>query len=234
MLTDDRLLEIQIETLFRVRGDGRLLDVNETDGPPAPRFFLGRTLAGNVARYRHDLSDDLVASLDRLVSAEPVAPALTGEPPPGLDAMRTVLRAAADISHEWRGPAYRFPDPLPTAAVPTVAVRAENAAVLRGPFALMAEWLDEIQPCLAVVIEGAAVALCHAARRSPLAAEAGVETLPDHRAKGYGAAVVAAWAGAVRREGLLPLYSTSWDNAASRALAARLGLVLYGDDVHLG
>ena len=31
-----------------------------------------------------------------------------------------------------------------------------------------------------------------------------------------------------------PLYSTSWDNEASRAVARRLGLLLIGEDWHLG
>jgi hypothetical protein len=35
----------------------------------------------------------------------------------------------------------------------------------------------------------------------------------------------------VRRENRIPLYSTSWDNAASRGVARRLGLVLYGADL---
>jgi hypothetical protein len=38
---------------------------------------------------------------------------------------------------------------------------------------------------------------------------------------------------AMRRAGLIPLYRTSWDNAALLEVARRLGLVLYGEDFHL-
>jgi len=31
----------------------------------------------------------------------------------------------------------------------------------------------------------------------------------------------------------VPLYSTSWENQASRRLAARLGLVHFGADLHI-
>jgi GNAT superfamily N-acetyltransferase len=239
VLDDARLLAVQVETLFRVRGDGRLLAVNEAGGPqpgdpPAPRFFLGRTRRGNVARYRDDLPEDVVRELDNLAAREPVPPDLDGEPSVRYDEFRLVLRCHAEISREWRGPAYRFPEgepgPLPH---PAVEVAERNAALLDGPFAWARALLPEIRPCLAVVRDGAAVALCHSSRRSALAAEAGVETLPDHRGRGYGAAVVAAWASAVRREGLVPLYSTSWDNAASRALARRLNLILYAEDWHV-
>ena len=37
----------------------------------------------------------------------------------------------------------------------------------------------------------------------------------------------------VRRRGLLPLYSTSWDNVASQGVARRLQLPLVGVDFHL-
>jgi hypothetical protein len=41
------------------------------------------------------------------------------------------------------------------------------------------------------------------------------------------------WARAVRALGAEPLYSTSWQNAASRAVARKLGLVLYGTDLSI-
>jgi hypothetical protein len=45
--------------------------------------------------------------------------------------------------------------------------------------------------------------------------------------------VTAAWAQAVRKSGRIPLYSCSWSNAASLAVAAKLGLVPYASDFNL-
>lgn len=70
------------------------------------------------------------------------------------------------------------------------------------------------------------------ARMTPHAHEAGVETHPEFRGRAHAARAVRAWARAVRELDRIPLYSTSWENKASRALAARLGLLRYEPDLH--
>ncbi len=93
--------------------------------------------------------------------------------------------------------------------------------------------LAPFQPLVVARVGAATVAVCHAARRSPTAVEAGVATLPGHRRRGYGAAVAARWAEEVRRLGLVQLSSCSWENAASLGVARRLGLQPYAADWHL-
>ena len=80
---------------------------------------------------------------------------------------------------------------------------------------------------------GTPVSACFSSRTSAGASEAGVETLPEFRRRGYASAVTAAWARHVRAAGRVPLYSTSWDNLASQHVARRLGLLLYGADLHI-
>ena len=41
--------------------------------------------------------------------------------------------------------------------------------------------------------------------------------------------LAAGWAAAVRQQGILPLYSTSWDNLASQGIARSLGMIAYAD-----
>lgn len=57
-----------------------------------------------------------------------------------------------------------------------------------------------------------------------------METLPAFRGRGLATAAVACWGRAVQRSGRTALYSTSWENAASRAIAKKLSAVLYGED----
>jgi len=71
-------------------------------------------------------------------------------------------------------------------------------------------------------------------RTDPRAAhEAGVETLPEFRGNGFAKEVTAGWARAVDALGAIPMYSTSWQNTASQAVAKKLGLICYGAEFHI-
>jgi predicted GNAT family acetyltransferase len=80
---------------------------------------------------------------------------------------------------------------------------------------------------MAVLEGGAPVSICFCARSSEVAAEAGLETAAAFRRRGYGSCVTAAWAAMIRASGRIPLYSTSWTNEASLAVARTLELLAY-------
>jgi GNAT superfamily N-acetyltransferase len=149
-------------------------------------------------------------------------------PPP----YEAIVSRSGPIQRMWAGPAFHFPSAiLPSSRA--VVVAEANAAILRPH---LSSWLDAIaiyRPMLALTVGGEAVAVCASVRTTAVAHEAGVETAPDYRGRGYATAVVAAWANAVRQMGATPLYSTSWQNVASRALARKLGLRLFGVDLHI-
>ncbi len=230
-MTDLELLNRQVGTLFSLDGAGRLRCVNEPGEPRAPRFFLGRTTAGNVWRFRHDLPAEVVAALEALARLEPVPHALE----PGVTyfaALRDVLEEHGPVRQIWSGPAYRFSE-TPSPASETVRVTDANAAVLESGFPELRANLSACAPCVAALQGGQAVSVCCSARTSVGAAEAGLETLAEYRGRGYAAAVVSGWAAAVREGGKTPLYSTAWENEASRGVARRLGLVLYATDLSI-
>jgi hypothetical protein len=91
----------------------------------------------------------------------------------------------------------------------------------------VAEEIPGRSPIVAVLEDGHAVSACFSARRSDVAAEAGLETAQAFRGRGLGPRVTSAWALAIRAAGLTPLYSTSWDNDASLAVARKLRLHAY-------
>lgn len=79
------------------------------------------------------------------------------------------------------------------------------------------------RPVIGVVVNRQLVAVAHSSRRTTLACELGVGTLPEYRRRGYGLAVTVLWTAAVKGEGLVPIYSALAENAPSLALADAAG-----------
>ena len=225
------LMRVHIEALFTQDVHGDLVRVNEPNGVPAPRFFFGRTAAGDVWRFRHDVEPDVRTEIEAVIGSD----AHRGG---GVDSSidptpyQAILSRSAPIERTELGPAYSFPDHLPKAGD---AIRAtnDNAELLTRH---LAPWLPDVQlsqPMFVVACDGHAVVVCGSVRQTGEAYEAGVETALAYRGRGYAARAVAAWAGGVRALGRVPLYSTSWQNAASQAVAGKLALIRFGSDLHI-
>ncbi len=227
---DDRdLMGIHADTCFTYNARGRMLRTNEPrdqERRPAPRLFLGRTTAGHVVRTGAVTPGALARRLEAIIDRHPPAGDLHA-PLAALTAVREALTAHAPITAEGDGPAYRFPEPL---ARPhgSVHLTDANRALARETYPWLYDEIDDWQPCVAVVRDGAAVSVCFSSRMGAVAAAAGVETLPAFRGYGYAVAVTAAWGAAVREVGRIPLYSTDWENSASRSVARRVGLIMFG------
>jgi GNAT superfamily N-acetyltransferase len=132
----------------------------------------------------------------------------------------------------FHGPAFTFPETDVALPRGPVAAVVSDESVLHRHFRGWApgEIAAGRAPVLALLEDGHAVSICFCARRSDAAAEAGLETAPAYRRRGFAKRVTAAWARAVRESGRAPLYSTSWNNVESLAVARRLGLTLYACD----
>lgn len=126
---------------------------------------------------------------------------------------------------------FTFPPTIP--APSDVVVITDLALLERHLRGWTADELPERSPILGIVEDGHAVSVCFCARRSQVAAEAGLETAVNFRDRGFGTRVTAAWAQAIRDSGRLPLYSTSWSNGASLAVARKLKLSACGSDWNL-
>ena len=224
------LLRYHIEALFTHDAAGQLVRGNEPNGPPAPRFFLGLTSDGPVWRFRHDVQPDDRIALEGVIRAarlenqaldSPIDPAPYEE----------ILGRSNPVQKTWLGPAFTFPTELATTEA--ILITPENANILEP---LLAPWLPDVTasaPLFAATVDGVAVSVCGSVRRTDFGHEAGVETSPNHRRHGYAAQVVTAWARAVREIHRVPLYSTSWKNEASRAVARKLGLAQFANDLHM-
>ncbi|MCL2833194.1 MAG: GNAT family N-acetyltransferase [Treponema sp.] len=256
VLSPQELMNLQVGALFTYDSNGRTLTLDEPwDGHrPAPRFYLGRTVDGKiVVRFRHDVEDTLAAELEQIAKDEPAAAVFDCEETEfrGLPKFRDKYLQLLGQKEYSAGPCW-----LVAAGARAPNCSEAGAGGLAGPeksisilitrdnidqFKLDSqikpekgfEWLrDEIdtaEPCAGLIIEGRLVSQCRSVRRSPKAHEAGLETLPDYRGRGYAAIVTAGWAAAVRDLGALPFYTTSWNNTGSRSVARKLGLYYYGN-----
>ena len=218
---------LQLGTLYRFNEHGRLVSTLEPDNPPAPAFVLIRDAQRAVWAMHQDLSPSVAETLAAWAADE--GPLIHPEDPPVHAAQyQETLGGPVEA-----GPAFRFPRDL---AHPADVVRIPDRAVLARHFGGGSgdNTLEDRQPVMGILRENAAVSVCFSARWGREAAEAGVETAEAARGQGLAPCVVAAWAAAVREAGRVPLYSTSWRNAASRRVAAKLGLIFYAADWSIG
>jgi hypothetical protein len=218
--------DLHLRTLFVLDDEGRIVAAREPGAGRGPLFFLTRSSTACAWAVRRDVAPELARQLDLLAQQEPPASDPRAEP---VFAERYVSLIEQERHVPIKcsgGPAFVFPDVLAhSGAVLVIDDEQLLAHNFRG-------WVPgEIAagraPVLAVLADGHPVSVCFCARRSEVAAEAGVDTATPYRGRGLAARVTAAWALAVRASGRIPLYSTSWTNEASLAVARKLRLVLY-------
>ncbi len=218
--------DLHLRTLFLLDSDGRIRGTREPDPDPGPRFSLIRGRASCAWAVRADVAPAVAEELDGLAREEPPVADFSDAP---VHAERYRALAGGEV---YSGPAFTFPE---TVEQPAATVLVNEVQLLARHFS---GWTDaEIpgrSPVVAVVEDGDAVSVCFCARRSDAAAEAGLETAEAFRGRGLGPQVAAGWALAVRASGRIPLYSASWANGASLAVARKLGLVVYACGWSLG
>jgi hypothetical protein len=227
------LARMHANALYVHDANNRLLRVNEPDPDgPAPRFFMVRTTSGNLWRTRYDLPADLATELERVAADEPVISDLSEQTEPcrHLAQYTELLKQHAPLSSIDTGPAYYLPELPPPTGTGTVTITPANLTLLDAYFPFARSRHAELGPVVVRVMEGVAVAACFSARITAQVAEAGVYTVERYRGRGYAVEVVRGWAAGIRATGRLPLYSTSWENMASQAVAAKLGAAPYGLD----
>ncbi len=230
------LAGLHLDLLYE-RDDAGLMLRSRDPTVPAPWFHLMRTTEGNHWSLSAALSGQQRDRLQEALAAEPVIADL-GElerRPPLLDGIRGMLAEVPSAAEEYRGPAFAF------GSAPTVLGGAAELLADPRDVLTVAElgWIREVALAEHPLSgarnpSGEVVAVCHSARSTAAAAEAGVETAPEYRGRGLAVAVVLAWAAAVKSQGRVPIYSTQWSNHASRAVARKLGLVPFGEDYHIG
>ena len=219
-------------THFVLDSANRIVSTREPHPQLGPLFSLVRGFTRVAWRVHISVPAPVAAELERSARDERPSEDARSVPVHAGRYLALPSEGAADATSRTRGlaihhgPAFEFP---PSIRPPSDVVEIADERLLQRNFRgwLSGEIAAGRGPAIAALANGVPVSVCFCARRSEIAAEAGVETAAPFRGRGLAARVVAAWALAVRASGLVPLYSTSWTNAASLAVARKLGLIAY-------
>jgi GNAT superfamily N-acetyltransferase len=222
IVLNDHILVQLVETKFRADERRRLKG-------DAPHLYIFRTPELVICRCHADLADEIATTVEEL-SVRP-----RDRPREWAREYAHYLEALSSVGpllSMRAGQLYSFPDLLAFEGT-CITIVESNADLLRGG---LDEWLPDVAvglPMTAIVADGRAVSICTSVIAAKTVHEAGVETLPDYRRRGFGVQTVASWARAVQASGATPFYATTFDNVASQRLAARLGLSLVGAEFSL-
>ncbi len=210
--------KLLLETSYVLSDSGRILSTREPIPRTGPRFVLQRSSSDCVWAFRSDVPDELAAAIGRLAQDEPPAKDLRDAP---IHAVKYLSLLGGRV--DW-GPTFLFPPETESQHEDVVPI--DELSLLQRNFSgWTAAEIPHRLPIMAIIQDGHAVSVCFSARRTPVAAEAGLETAAAFRGRGFGPRVTAAWADVIRSLGLIPLYSTSWDNSASLSVARKLRLL---------
>lgn len=217
--------QLQLETLFVLDGRGRIRSTREPHADRGPTFALVRDRHTYAWALNADVPSALARKLAALAREETPASELT-DPPRNADAYVALVGGRVES-----GPVFSFPATCDDVGdVAPVRTLSELEYHFRR---WTADEIPDRSPIVGIRADGHVVSICFCARRSQIAAEAGVETVAAYRGRGFGSRVTAAWARLIGDAGRLPLYSTSWSNRASLAMAHKLGLSACAADWNL-
>jgi hypothetical protein len=232
MTSDLDLLELKIETLWQRDNRGRMvydLGANRF----APHLVIAASNQGQVLAFGSEVPDVLVAELRAEISAtlpssDPAAA------PTSLARCEQLLRKSGEPVELSCSLSYVIPPGTSFPATTEIQTSDQHldelllnqdVARLNWP---ADEWRQliagEIGPWAMAVVDRRVISICHSARLTDRAAEAGVWTDPAYRGRGHAAAVTAAWAALLASSGRHLFYSHSATNLSSQRVTGRLKL----------
>ncbi|MGH9888322.1 MAG: hypothetical protein ACREBE_22500, partial [bacterium] len=166
MIPPRELMQLHVDALFTCDAAGDLDRVNEPDGAPAPRFFLGATADGPVVRFRRDVDAHVRRELESVIGGDQGDAAANAAAV--LARCGAILARTGVVDRTWSGPAFAFPRELPT-EIESTRITQANEHLLEP---LFEAWRPDVRlgrPMAATIVEGRAVAVCCSVRETPLA-----------------------------------------------------------------
>ena len=224
--TQYELMQTHINALFTTDSLSNLIFVNEPwdQTQAAPKAFIGYSLdSRSILKFHHAVHDDIRNKIINLNKTKPLFGGGVIRP--------EYLCIYADILQSRRHSIELcfYVQDLSPEINNCIIIDEKNVHDLAlGEFDWLKEEVEYSQPCMGFLASERLVSICRSVRKTPAAHEAGIETAAAFRGMNYAKAVLAAWADAVRGQGIIPMYSTSLENASSQRVAEKSSLYKYG------
>lgn len=234
-------LALQAATMLRLDAEARILGEAPPDGGPGPRLYAVGDGAGMQAWVHRDLPPGRASAAMRIAAAAPpwTDPDRLPDAASELAALIGGERSASLVFALQVAPRPHAPHetvilsgaPAGDALLDRRVRQGVPAHLLEAGFAGPDDFWA---PSAAALEDGGIAALAFAARLAGRSAEVGVYTFPAWRGRGFAGRVVRAWAAHPDLAGRELFYSCAADNAASRRVAAGLGLIFLGCGLRIG
>ena len=242
-ISDTDLIAIQAKTTFVLSASGRIESENKPDLSGGPRLILAGCETGNVFHVHRKVEDATARALEALAVDEPPLFDPHSEPR-NLDEYVALLSPTEE--QVGQGLNYVFPPDFTydhqvtlvtsgTSAGDEVGLATSFGDVMpsslkdlgfRGPADIWEPW------CIALV-DGKIASIAETVRAGEAGVEVGVDTVPELRGRGYGAATTAGWALHPAIRDRVRFYGHAKSNDSSRRLAERLGLRYIGASLRI-
>jgi len=239
-VNSEQLLALHVETSYVFTDTGRIARIADPDRGPGPRFVVRGSADCNVAFVRHDVGEATACALLDLAAREPPLAPSDGAPAHA-DRYVELLEAEAPVVDSGKGLCYWFPHDFAyehdVLLVTSDTPRAERERLGAGPDRFLPEPFVELgfstvgklwEPWCFALHDGEIASMVETVRVGPRGAEAGVNTVPSLRGRGFAAAATAGWATLPSLAGRTLFYSTAATNRSSQRVTERLGLRFLG------
>lgn len=240
---DGELLATKVATYVTLTESGRIRYRTTPDQAPGPLLYLAGCDSGNVVCIREDIGEETARAIEALAEDEPPLRDRDSTPVHSDDYVDLLSREAK--VQQWNsGLVYTFPDDfrynhdvnLVRSDTPEGDRLVARFAEQGMPEELVAQGFVDTSEFWApwcMAFDGDEIAsIAFTVGRGPasadVSAEAGVNTMPRFRGRGFASAATAGWASHHSIRGRTLFYSTQRANAASQRVAERLGLRFIG------
>jgi len=224
VFNDNELMKMQASTLYVLNEEEKIISINEPIQKCPPAIFIGQTNKSITTFFRNDIPQNIIEEIN-IITKDSI----------NIFNLCRIIEKYKKVKDIWVGPAYVLNQKETNTELDTevTLIDVSNKHLLNKHFGHLINELEIRSPIMGYVMNKEVVSVCCTARKSNNAAEASLSTIEQFRGKGFAQKVTYGWCREILRQGLIPFYSTSWDNLNSQKVAKKIGLYQFGMDLSI-